>query len=165
MAYEKINIDDITDINAKVDAGSYEFVLLDATGKMSKGNPPNPMCVAQFEIVGNDKWEGFEISKFYVFNITRWNGRILANGIMDYKATLAAVGQPLGTGHVFDPGNYESYCNQLKRALQGKRLYGEVSYRTSKKDGKTYSDLTIKGVVNSVSADDFDDSDFELVDA
>jgi hypothetical protein len=159
QAYETVRLDEISDIGAVVPDGRYTARLTGAEGKMSKAETPNPMVVANFEILKGEH-EGLESSKFFVLNVSRKNGKVYAGGIMDFKRTLANVGKPLPTGYAF-PLDKDAAANLLVKSLKGMNLDISIKSEKNTKDGKTYSRLQVNGLASGGVETVDDDNEFD----
>ena len=164
MSYETVSISSISDVGAEAPDGTYVIRLVEAKGKMSKAVEPNPMVIADFEILEGE-YEGLEISKFFVLNVSRKNGKVYAGGIMDFKKTLENVGRPLAKSFPF-PLDKDVAANLLTKNLKGLKLNATKTSEVSKKDGKQYSRLQITGLAtpNVEEVEDVEEFDEEYVD-
>lgn len=165
MAYETINISDISDIGATIPNGKGYILRINEVKALKASAKGHPMFIADYEVVSGE-YEGFTVGDLTVLNVTRKNGKVYASGIMKWKRQLAAVGKPLGPDFPF-PADSEVASGIIYKALKGLKLKANVDSDVVTKtvDGKEvvkeYKRVEIMGVARGVveEVEDFEEFD------
>jgi hypothetical protein len=128
-----IRLDSISEMGSSVPVGRYKVKLSRVEAKDSK--QAIQMVIAGFDVIDGtpsdpdndiENIKGLETSAFYSMYVgkSEKSGRTIAPGIMEFKASAAAVGKPLADDYIF-PGNVKEAARLVHDTFHPKSV-GEL---------------------------------------